>query len=80
MIQQIKRACDEQGKGSEQIVIAVEDIQQSTNINLDAAKVMNSSVMNLYRQIEIMKKEMGVFKIRDNMSKDESINTGAEIT
>jgi len=74
MIQQIKRACDEQGKGSEQIVIAVEDIQQSTNVNLDAAKVMNSSVMNLYRQIDIMKKEIGVFKIRDNISKDESIN------
>jgi methyl-accepting chemotaxis protein len=65
MIQQIKHACDEQSKGSEQIVVAVEDIQQSTTVNLDAAKVMNSSVMNLYRQIEIMKKEMGVFKIRN---------------
>jgi methyl-accepting chemotaxis protein len=78
MIQQIKRACDEQGRGSEQIVVAVEDIQQSTNINLDAAKVMNSSVMSLYRQIEIMKKELGVFRIRNNVSNDVSIKPGAE--
>jgi methyl-accepting chemotaxis protein len=79
MIQQIKRACDEQSKGSEQIVVAVEDIQQSTTINLDAAKVMNSSVMNLYRQIDGMKKEMGVFKIR-NVSNDVSKKSGAETT
>jgi methyl-accepting chemotaxis protein len=80
MIQQIKRACDEQSKGSEQIVVAVEDIQQSTNINLDAAKVMNSSVMNLYRQIEIMKKEVGVFRIRKDLSNDPSRKPGAETT
>jgi methyl-accepting chemotaxis protein len=80
MIQQIKRACDEQSKGSEQIVIAVEDIQQSTNINLDAAKVMNSSVMNLYRQIEIMKKEVGVFRIRKEIASDLSKKSGAETT
>jgi methyl-accepting chemotaxis protein len=80
MIQQIKRACDEQSKGSEQIVIAVEDIQQSTNINLDAAKVMNSSVMNLYRQIEIMKKEVGVFRIRKEIANDPSKKSGAETT
>ena len=79
MIQQIKRACDEQSKGSEQIVVAVEDIQQSTTINLDAAKVMNSSVMNLYRQIDSMKKEMGGFKIK-NMSNDVSKKSGAETT
>jgi methyl-accepting chemotaxis protein len=63
MIQQIKRACDEQGRGSEQIVVAVEDIKQSTDINLEATNVMNVAVMNLFHQIEIMQKEIGVFKI-----------------
>jgi len=63
MIQQIKRACDEQSRGSEQIIIAVEEIQHSNTINLDAAKVMNNAVMNLSRQIEILQKEMAVFKI-----------------
>ena len=63
MIQQIKRACDEQGRGSEQIVVAVEDIKQSTDVNLEATNVMNAAVMNLFRQIEIMQKEIGAFKI-----------------
>lgn len=63
MIQQIKRACDEQTRGSEQVVVAVEDIQQSTHINLEATRIMNDAVMNLFRQIEILQKEMGAFKI-----------------
>jgi len=63
MIQQIKRACDEQSRGSEQIVVAVEEIQHSNTINLDATKVMNSAVMNLSRQIEILQKEMVFFRI-----------------
>jgi methyl-accepting chemotaxis protein len=63
MIHQIKRACDEQTRGSEQVVVAVEDIQQSTNINLEATRIMNDAVTNLFKQIEILQKEMGVFKI-----------------
>jgi len=63
MIHQIKRASDEQSRGSEQIVIAVENIQHSNTVNLDATKVMNNAVMNLSRQIEILRKEMEIFKI-----------------
>ncbi|HEX2770588.1 MAG TPA: methyl-accepting chemotaxis protein [Geobacteraceae bacterium] len=63
MIQQIKRACDEQGRGSQHIVIAVEDIRHSTNSNLEATKDMNNGVMSLLRQIEIMQKEVGFFRI-----------------
>ena len=63
MIQQIKRASDEQSRGSEQIIVAVENIQHSNTINLDATKVMNNAVMNLSRQIDILRKEMDVFKI-----------------
>jgi methyl-accepting chemotaxis protein len=63
MIEQIKRACDEQSRGSEQVVMAVEDIQLSTNINLEATQVMNESVANLFRQIEILREEMSLFKV-----------------
>jgi methyl-accepting chemotaxis protein len=63
MIQQIKRACDEQGRGSEQIVRAVEDIQQSTSINLESSGVMDDSIKGLTRQIDGLQKEMGNFKV-----------------
>lgn len=64
MVQQIKRACDEQTKGSEQIVSAVHGIQESTEVNLDAARVMDDSVVRLSRQIEVLQKEMGNFTIK----------------
>ena len=63
MIRQIKRACDEQGKGSEQVVVAIEDIQQSTNINLEATRIMNEAVESLFRQTEMLRKEMASFKV-----------------
>nr|WP_279342424.1 methyl-accepting chemotaxis protein [Geotalea sp. SG265] len=63
MIQQIKRACDEQNRGSEQIVVAVEDIQQSTHINLQATSAMNEAVSGLFRQIEVLREEMSLFKV-----------------
>ncbi len=63
MIQQIKRACDEQNRGSEQIVVAVEDIQQSTHINLEATGAMKEAVSGLFRQIEVLRKEMDMFKV-----------------
>ncbi len=63
MIQQIKRACDEQSKGSEQIVHSVEDIQMSTNVNLEATRVLGEVVASLSCQIEILQKEMGTFSI-----------------
>ena len=63
MVSQIKRACDEQTRGSEQIVIAVHGIQESTEVNHDAAQVMDDSVVRLSRQIEVLQKEMGNFTI-----------------
>jgi methyl-accepting chemotaxis protein len=63
MISQIKRACDEQIRGSEHIVVAVEEIQQSNTVNLDATKVLNNAVMNLSRQIEILQKEISFIRL-----------------
>jgi len=63
MIRHIKRACDEQTRGSEQIVASVGDIQSATDANLEATRVMDEAVYKLFRQTELLKKEMESFKI-----------------
>jgi len=63
MIRHIKRACDEQSRGSEQIVMSVEEIQSATDANLEATRVMDEGVYKLFRQTDMLKKEMEAFKI-----------------
>ena len=63
MVQQIKLACDEQSRGSDQIVTAVYGIQESTEVNHEATRIMDDSVVRLSRQIEVLRKEMGNFTI-----------------
>ena len=63
MIRHIKRACDEQSRGSEQIVTSVEDIQGATEANLEATRVMDEAVYKLFRQTDLLRKEMEAFKI-----------------
>jgi methyl-accepting chemotaxis protein len=66
MIQQIKRACDEQSRGSELIVTAVEDIQKSTHDNLSAAGTMERAVGGLFQQVEVLKREISTFSVKEN--------------
>jgi methyl-accepting chemotaxis protein len=63
MIQQIKRACDEQSRGSEQIVAAIEDIQNSTQANLDTSAIMNEAATSLAQQVELLRIEMLAFRV-----------------
>jgi methyl-accepting chemotaxis protein len=63
MIEQIKRACEEQIRGSEQIVAAIEDIQHSTQVNLDTAAIMNEAATSLARQVELLHLEMRAFQV-----------------
>jgi methyl-accepting chemotaxis protein len=63
MIRHINSACNEQRNGSEQVMIAVGNIQQSTRVNLDATQVMAAALEKLHNQTEILKKEMAVFRI-----------------
>jgi methyl-accepting chemotaxis protein len=63
MIRHIKRACDEQTRGSEQIVSSVGDIQSATEANLDSTRVMDEAVSKLFRQTDLLRKEMESFKI-----------------
>lgn len=70
MIRQIKRACDEQTRGSEQIVTAVDDIQKSTHDHLQAAGTMDRAVGGLSRQVEVLKKEISGFTLREDRRED----------
>jgi methyl-accepting chemotaxis protein len=63
MIQQIKRACDEQIRGSEQIVAAIEDIQHSAQVNLDTTAIMNEAATSLAQQVELLNLEMQAFRV-----------------
>jgi methyl-accepting chemotaxis protein len=63
MMRQINRICDEQQRGSEQVMTAVADIQGSTAINLEATQVMKDALAKLYNHTEILKKEMNVFSV-----------------
>jgi methyl-accepting chemotaxis protein len=63
MIRFISSACDEQQCGSEQVIAAAEDIRHSTNSNLEAIRVMNEALLNLYSQAETLKKEMSAFRV-----------------
>ena len=63
MILQIKRACDEQSRGSEQIVAAIEGIQHSTQVNLDTTAIMNEAATSLAHQVELLHLEMQAFRV-----------------
>jgi methyl-accepting chemotaxis protein len=63
MIQEIKQSTDEQRRGSEQIVHAVQEIQQSTQINMDATKALDEAVLSLSKQTDVFQAEMSVYKV-----------------
>jgi len=63
MIRHIKRACDDQSRGSEQIVLSVGEIESATEANVEASRVMDEAVYKLFRQTELLRKEMESFKI-----------------
>lgn len=63
MIQQIKMASDEQSRGSDQIVMAVENIQQSAKVNLDTTAVLNEAASSLARQVHVLRQEMQSFQV-----------------
>jgi methyl-accepting chemotaxis protein len=63
MVEQIRDACRSQVENSTMISKSVNNIQSSTAANTHATSVMNSSVTDLSRQIELLEKEMAGFKI-----------------
>lgn len=63
MIKKIKLACDEQTRGSGQIVHAVTVIQQSTEINLEANRMTEEAVKRLTQQTALIQTALQSFKI-----------------
>lgn len=63
MVEQIRDACRSQVENSTMITRSVGNIQNSTAANSRATAVMNSSVTDLSRQIDLLEKEMAGFRI-----------------
>jgi methyl-accepting chemotaxis protein len=63
MMQHINRICEEQRLGGGQVMAAVADIQSSTSVNLESIQVMNDALSKLRGHTDMLKKEMGVFRI-----------------
>jgi methyl-accepting chemotaxis protein len=70
MIRKIKVACDEQTRGSGQIVHAVAGIQQSTEINLEANRMTEEAVKRLTQQTELIQAALHNFKIAEDEEAD----------
>jgi methyl-accepting chemotaxis protein len=65
MVRQISRACDEQSLSSEQIVKAMAAIQASTQVNLEAARIMEEGVAGLSAQVDSLQAETSAFRLRE---------------
>jgi len=63
MIQQIKQSSDEQSRGSDQIVMAIENIQQSATVNLDTTSLLDEAAASLARQVHLLRQEMKSFQV-----------------
>ncbi|WP_243374986.1 HAMP domain-containing methyl-accepting chemotaxis protein [Geotalea sp. SG265] len=63
MIENIKKSCGAQAESSQRIVEAIEDIAASTKTTVDATRVMDGVAAGLSQQIDVLSKEMSIFKI-----------------
>ncbi|MBE0598697.1 MAG: hypothetical protein IH614_15670 [Desulfuromonadales bacterium] len=65
MIRKIHRACDEQIRGRRQIVEATEGIRASSEVSVESSGVLDGAALSLGQQTAVMRKEMEVFRLRD---------------
>jgi methyl-accepting chemotaxis protein len=71
MIQQARRATFEQSRGSEQIIKSVEEIKDSTDVNLTTNQMMEESVRRLTEQTELLNEALDRFTIVKEEEKEE---------
>jgi methyl-accepting chemotaxis protein len=76
MISHIKTATEEQSRGSGQITEAVEDIQQSAILNLQASQVMEQAVASLAEQMGTLQNELGKFTLVEAAPREASVAGG----
>lgn len=63
VIGQIKVSCNHQKNSSKKINEAAEGVDHLTRVNLEAVRVMDSSMASLLTQIQVLQKEMNEFKV-----------------
>jgi len=63
LIRRIKYVCDEQSRESSQILLSVQEIQQSAELNTESIKLMDRSGRRLTTQTEQLQRETGVFTV-----------------
>ncbi len=64
-IKSIKDACGEQSEWSMQIYSSIDTVRDSTQSNLDSARIMETGVENLLSQISKLKKEIVQLQVSD---------------
>jgi len=63
LIRRIKYVCDEQSRESSQILLSVQQIQQSAELNTESIRIMDHSGRRLTTQTEQLQRETGVFTV-----------------
>ncbi len=66
MIQQARRATAEQSRGSDQIIKSIEEIKQSTEVNLTTNQMMEETVRRLTEQTQLLTDALDKFTIEDD--------------
>jgi methyl-accepting chemotaxis protein len=67
-IESIKEACNEQSDWSMQIFGSIDNVRESTQSNLDSARIMEKGVDNLLAQINVLKNEIKQLQISERRS------------
>jgi methyl-accepting chemotaxis protein len=73
MIHQIRRSCGEQTRGSEQIVMAVADIQDAAGINIEVTDALGAAAGRLATQAALLRQEVDRFVIEERPESGEEI-------
>jgi len=63
MIRQIRRSCAEQSRGSEQIVMAVTDIQGAAAVNIEVTDFLVGAADSLSSQADLLQGELDKFEV-----------------
>jgi methyl-accepting chemotaxis protein len=67
-VDHLRRACEEQAEGTGHIIRSVEDIQHATEVNLEAAGMLEKSMETLLAEIENLRQGVAHFKVHDRNS------------
>jgi methyl-accepting chemotaxis protein len=78
MIRKINQACAEQTRGSRRIEDAVEAIRRFAEANLESTAILQAAVHSQNRQIDVLKEQMGAFRVTECPALPSGIEEQAE--